>query len=92
MSGRGLKDNMDGHIKFIDLDVEGKEILLHALGYTVDEDGYIVDEEKNELYKDPIDGEEVHIEDASILPGSTIIINTTPLSLSEYITRYIEEN
>lgn len=84
-------DNPDDGISFIDLTVEERTFLLDALGYGVDQDGYILDLEKEKPYKDSLSKEAVHIENASILPSSTVIINTSPLSLSEYFTTFIEK-
>jgi len=77
-------------IKFEKIGIEERKVLLDILGYEVNEDGIVIDKNTGEEYKDPITGDVVFIENASILPGSTVIINTSELTLSEYITKYLE--
>ncbi len=85
-----MSSNED-QISFLKINTEEKIKLLEVLGYGIDEDGYILDGNTGEPYTDPLNNEEIHIENASVLPGSTVIINTTPLSLSEYFTAYTEK-
>ncbi len=80
----------DTEIKFEKIGIEERKVLLDILGYEVNEDGIIIDKNTGEEYRDPITGDVVFIENASILPGSTVIINTSELTLSEYITKYLE--
>ncbi len=80
----------DNEIKFEKIGIEERKVLLDILGYEVNEDGIIIDKNTGEEYRDPITGDVVFIENASILPGSTVIINTSELTLSEYITKYLE--
>ncbi|MBS1263228.1 MAG: hypothetical protein MAG715_00400 [Methanonatronarchaeales archaeon] len=80
-------ENQD--IRFHDLG-EGEKIeLLKALGYDADEDGYIVDRD-GDPYTERYSGEEIRLENASILPGSTVIVDTNALSLSRYIGEYLD--
>lgn len=81
----------DIDVIFTDINIEQKTALMDILGYSVDENGIIFDKETNKQHICPITGEQVLIDNASILPGSTIIINTTELSLSEYFTDYFEK-
>lgn len=77
---------------FVSISPSQKRILLKALGYDVDAQGYVVYDTRDRKrvvckYTDS----EVEFASASVLPGSTIVINTTPLSLSAYIEEYLEE-
>ena len=81
----------DIDVIFTDINIEQKTALMDILGYYVDENGIIFDKETNNQHICPITDEPVLIDNASILPGSTIIINTTELSLSEYFTDYFEK-
>ena len=81
----------DIDVIFTDINIEQKTALMDILGYSVDENGIIFDKETNKQHICPITDEPVSIDNASILPGSTIIINTTELSLSEYFTDYFEK-
>lgn len=77
-------------VKFVHVDNEQKKILLDVLGYGINADGYLVSKETNELHICPITKEKVKLEKASLLPGSELVINTTPISLSEYLSKYWE--
>ncbi|MBW6469861.1 MAG: hypothetical protein K0A90_01410 [Methanosarcinaceae archaeon] len=82
-------NNVD--VTFTDINIEQKTALMDILGYYIDEDGIIFDKETKMQHICPITGEVVSIDNASILPGSTIIINTTELSLSEYFADFFEK-
>ncbi|MCJ7648262.1 MAG: hypothetical protein MUP85_06590 [Candidatus Lokiarchaeota archaeon] len=81
----------DSEIKFEDIGIDEKIILMDILGYEVDDNGLVLEKETENEYKCPISGEPVFIENASILPGSTVIINTSDFSLSEYFTRFVDK-
>lgn len=76
--------------KFISLSTEKKKVLLTALGYRIDIQGFIIDENNNRVIC-KYSGVEVPFANASILPGSTIIINTTSYTIAKYIEEYLEE-
>ena len=76
--------------KFLSLSDEKKKILLKALGYGIDNQGFITDENSNRVLC-KYTGVEVPFINASILPGSTIIINTSPYTISKYLEEYVEE-
>ena len=78
-------------ITFLDIEDNEKKILLDCLGYSVKEDGYIINEKTGDYHNCPITHERVLFNEASILPGSALIIKTTPLTISEYLSEYIEE-
>ena len=81
----------DIDVIFTDINSEQKTALMDILGYYVDEKGIIFDKKTKMQHICPITEESVSIDNASILPGSTIIINTTELSLSEYFTDFFEK-
>jgi hypothetical protein len=76
--------------KFLDLSKEKKKLLLLALGYKVDEKGFIRWHDSGRKVQCRYTKRPVHFNESSILPGSTIVINTTPTSLSKYIEEYLE--
>lgn len=76
--------------KFLKLSDEKKKILLKALDYGVDYEGFITDE-NNKRVLCKYTGVEVPFVNVSILPGSTIIINTSPYTISKYLEEYIED-
>ena len=82
---------MEEDIEFLDLKPEEKKLLLESLGFTIDEGGYVYDGLLQERSICPYTKKEILFDNASILPGSTLIINTSALTLSEYITDKLEK-
>lgn len=80
----------DTEIKFEEIGIEEKKILLDVLGYEIGEAGIILDKETKKEHICPITESVVFIENASILPGSSVVINTSELSLAEYFTKFVE--
>ncbi len=77
-------------MQFENLGLEEKEILLGILGYYVDENGMIFNRETGKEHLCPVTNDVIFIENASVLPGSTVVMNTTDLSLSEYFLEHLE--
>ena len=75
--------------KFISLSDEQKLVLLKSLDYDVDYNGYIVDK-NNKKVMCKYSNQPVLFKNASILPGSTVIVNTSLIIISEYISDYLE--
>ena len=74
-------------LKFIEISEEDKRFFLDVLGYEVNKEGLVLVKETKEPYICPISKEEVHIENASIVPFNSIsVINTDVLSISEYLS------
>ena len=76
--------------KFISLEPIKKKILLDALGYSIDNRGFVVDEKSKKRVWCKYSKRAVHFNEAAVLPGSTIVIKSTPISLSSYIEEYLE--
>ncbi|MFA6072782.1 MAG: hypothetical protein WC758_01585 [Candidatus Woesearchaeota archaeon] len=74
--------------KFSALSDSQKKLFLNLLGYDVDGEGFIIGED-SERIKCPYTKEYVLFSKASILPGSTIIINTSAYTLSCYISDFL---
>lgn len=74
---------------FLQLTPEQKRILLQALDYKIDEQGFVLTATNRKVIC-PYTHHPVRLETASVLPGSTIIINTSLVTLSEYISDYLE--
>ena len=75
--------------KFISLSDGQKLVLLKSLDYDVDENGYIVDKNNKKVIC-KYSNQTVLFRNASILPGSTLIVNTSLINISEYISDYLE--
>lgn len=82
---------MTDDIEFEEIGIEEKKVLLDVLGYEVDDNGIIFDKSTQKEHVCPVTGDPVFVENASILPGSTIVIKTTELSLAEYFTNFVEK-
>jgi len=82
-----LIKNFKGFVKLTD---EQKLNLLKALDYDVDSKGFIIDTKTGKKIVCKYTEKPVLFKDASILPGSTIIVNTSLITLSEYIYDYLE--
>ncbi|HII15282.1 MAG TPA: hypothetical protein HA362_03130 [Nanoarchaeota archaeon] len=80
---------VDNFKEFVYIDPQKKMILLKALGYDLDARGFVVDNTRRRVIC-KYTRRPVHFNEASILPGSTVIINTNPVSLSSYIEEYLE--
>lgn len=72
------------------LPLEEKKVLLDILGYKISEEGTIL-KANNEEVICPFTKKAVKIETASLMPGSLIIMNTTPVTLSEYFYQYPDD-
>jgi len=80
-------ENFKGYLKLND---EQKSILLKALDYGIDSKGFIIETKTNKKVLCKYTNKPVSLNNASILPGSTIIINTSLITLSEYTSEYLE--
>lgn len=76
--------------RFLSLTDKQKKILLMALGYGINKGGFIINMKDKKKVHCYYTKEFILFENASILPGSTIIINTTPYTLSKYIEEFLE--
>jgi len=77
-------------MEFIKLSEEAKKVLLDFLGYKVDENGIVLSKDTNQPHICPYTGEPVRFDAASIMPGSTVVFNTSILTLAEYFSEHIE--
>ena len=77
--------------KFISLGDEQKLVLLKSLDYDVDYNGYIVDK-NNKKVMCRYSNQPVLLKNASILPGSTILLNTSLITISDYISEFLESD
>ena len=66
------------------------KILLEVLNYDIDDFGGIIDE-KGEKVICPFTNGQVKLDEISIMPGSLIFMNTSPLTLSEYFYQYPDD-
>ncbi len=69
-----------------DMPVNCKILLLEELGFG--SDGTYVLNKNGEQVLDKYIGEPIKIESMAILPGSTLILDDNPLSISSYLEEY----
>ena len=81
---------MKEDIEFLSISDDEKRVLLDILGYDIDETGLIIKRETQQPHICPITNRHVYLKDASILPGSEIVINTSAISLAQYFSKYLE--
>ena len=61
--------------------------VLRQLGYSIDEHNFVIDASGNPVIDKYID-KKVDISNMLILPGSTVILDDNPLSLTAYLEEY----
>lgn len=73
-------------ISIKDMPKELKIALLKNLDY--DSDGEFVLDTNGKKHLDRYTGEEIKLDNMVILPGSTIVLDNNPLSISSYLEEY----
>ncbi len=71
--------------------VEETKLLLISLGYDIDENKKIIEKDTRRPVLCPITKREILLQDVSIMPGSTLLINTSAFTMSEYFSKYFKE-
>ena len=77
-------------MEFLKLSDQEKRVLLDFLGYAVSKEGIVLSKGNNKPHICPYTGEPVRFKDASVMPGSTVIFNTSVLALAEYFSEHVE--
>lgn len=75
---------------FLKLSEKEMRVLFDALGYDVRKDGFVYEKDTDKKVLCHYTQEPLDFQKASILPGSTILINTSLITLSEYVTEFAE--
>lgn len=76
---------MEDKFIFESLEEEKLKVLLNAHGYSVDEDGFILDENETKIKSDEIPSEFLKLEDAALVSGSLKVEDGSPTSISKLI-------
>jgi len=83
-----IKSNKINFDRFISLTDDEKKILLYSLGFSIGREGFIYN--NNQRVHCYYTKEPVRFHEASVLPGSTIIVKTSPINISKYIDEFLE--
>lgn len=71
-------------ITLLQLDNDKRLQVLEKLGYSIDNDGFVVSKKTKKEVVCKYTNEKIHINTAAILPGSHMIVNATPMSMAQY--------
>ena len=74
---------------FEDLPLDGKKLLLSAFDYSVDDDGYIIDNLLGEKVSSL--GKPIKVEEATFTNGSLKIMDSDPVTISRFLREKIEK-
>ncbi len=77
-------------IEFEELGIEEKKLLLGAFGFKVNEDGTVYDEELGTPIFSKRHKGLININEVALMPGSLNLIDSDPVSLSEFLREKIE--
>lgn len=83
INGNKLVENF----RFSNLPDNRKKLFLLLLGLDIDKEGFIIKDGVRQ--KCPYTDEYVLFKEASIMPGSTIVMKTSPYTLSAYISDHL---
>jgi len=81
---------MKKEIEFEELGIKEKELLLGAFGYKVNEDGTIFDEELGTPVFSKTHKGLINIKEVALMPGSLEVLDSDPLTLSEFMRKKLE--
>ena len=71
------------NITLLQIDNNQRSRILEKLGYGIDSEGFVLDK-NNKRVICKYSEKDIHISYAAILPGSTILINATPITMAQY--------
>ena len=81
---------MSFDVKFEELGIPERTLLLRAFDYDVDEEGFILDPTGSKIRSAEIHYKFLKVEDVMIAPGSLQILDGTPTSISKYLREKVE--
>lgn len=70
-----------------DMPYDLRVLLLQELGYNADKNGFVINSDGKRIRDKYID-EEVKVTNMIVVPGSTLILDDNPISISSYIDEY----
>ena len=75
-------------LQLVQLDNHDRTKVLEKLGYSISDNGFVIDSKTKKEVVCKYTKKGVHINTAAILPGSNLIINATPLTMAQYFVDY----
>ncbi|MEK6959590.1 MAG: hypothetical protein AABX47_00315 [Nanoarchaeota archaeon] len=79
-----------GKMQFDEISDGAKKVLLAAYGFSVDDEGHIIDYLLQEKLFSRVTGEPLTLKTAALLPGSLKVLDADPVSISRYLREEIE--
>lgn len=83
---------MKKQIEFEELGLKEKELLLGAFGYKINDDGTLFDEELREPVFSKRHKGLINIKEAALIPGSLEVLDSDPVTLSEFLRVKVESD
>ena len=78
-------------VKFEELGIPERTLLLRAFDYDVDEEGLILDENGNFLTSTDNPTKKLKVEEVMLVQGSLKILDGTPTAISKFIRERVEQ-
>ena len=82
--------NVQNVKSILSVSCEEKTAILECLGYIVNDNNKLVNSETGKLHICPISKKPIDIDNASVVPGSVLVINSDTMSLAEYFAQNFE--
>lgn len=87
-----MKINKNDDFEVDELSTDELKLLLEAHDYTVDSEGYILDEVNERIPSEEIPKEFLRIDNLAAVTGSFKLIEASPTAISKYFREKIEIN
>ena len=78
-------------LKFEELGISERTLLLRAFNYDVDEEGFILDENDNFITSSENPTKKLKAEEVMLVQGSLKILDGTPTAISKFIRERVEQ-
>ena len=83
---------MEKEIIFEELEERERILLLKAFDYDVNDSGFVLTPSGKQIPSKEFPGKFIHIKDATLVPGSLEVIDSTPTAISRFIREKVEKS
>jgi hypothetical protein len=83
---------MPSDIKFEELGLPERILLLRAFDYDVDNEGYIINQSGSRISSLEVPYKHLRAEDVMLAPSTLEVLDGTPTSISKYIREKVEQS